>query len=63
MGKQSVITIRMDLCELKLNVLNIALYLEEDDKYSREDAVTDLFRVVKQIEAIEELKSLNKATN
>ncbi|WP_175990483.1 hypothetical protein [Bacillus sp. Marseille-Q1617] len=63
MGKQSVITIRMDLCELKLKVLNIALYLEEDDKYSREDAVTDLFRVVKQIEAIEELKSLNKATN
>lgn len=62
MDKHDVITIRLDLCELKSKVLNIALFLEDDKNYTCEHAVIDLFKVVKHIEMMEKLKILNKAT-
>jgi hypothetical protein len=62
MDNQGIITIRLDLCELKSKVLNIALSLEDDKKYSRKDAVGDLLMLVRQIETLEELNILNKAT-
>lgn len=62
MDNRGIITIRLDLCELKSKVLYIALSLEDDKNYSLKDSVADLLMLVRQIETIEELNTLNKAT-
>ncbi|MFP3470934.1 hypothetical protein R0J90_12910 [Micrococcus sp. SIMBA_144] len=55
MNKATIITQKLYLCDLKSRILNITLSLEDDENYTKENAVDDLFKAVKDIEVIEEV--------
>jgi hypothetical protein len=53
MNNSKVISLRLELCELKSKLLSITLSLEEDKVYSKATAVEDLLKIIDQVGFIE----------
>jgi hypothetical protein len=53
MSIQANICIKLNLSQIKIEILKITLSMRDDQLYSKFNAVDDLLKVVKEIESLE----------